>query len=70
VGHRSCAFFGAFGLCFWANQADDVQASGVSSNAIFPLLSASPETPETAVSAEPGSAHAGVSLTNDELVYN
>jgi hypothetical protein len=31
---------------------------------------ASPETPETAVSAEPGSAHAVVSLTNDVLVYN
>jgi hypothetical protein len=57
-----------------------VQASGVwlpapppesgSPDAISPLLPASPETPETAVSAEPGSAHATVSLTNDVLVYN
>jgi hypothetical protein len=52
-----------------------VQASGVwlpapppepgSPNAISLLLPASPETP-----AEPGSAHAAVSLTNDVLVYN
>jgi hypothetical protein len=28
-------------------------------------LPKSPETPETAVFAEPGSAHAAVSLTND-----
>jgi hypothetical protein len=34
------------------------------------LLSASLETSETAVSAEPGSTHAAVSLTNDVLVYN
>jgi hypothetical protein len=57
-----------------------VQASGVwlpapppepcSSDAIFLLLPASPETPQTAVSAEPGSAHAVVSPTNDVLVYN
>jgi hypothetical protein len=57
-----------------------VQASGVwlpalpsepgSPDAISLLLSASPETPETAVSAKPGSAHAAVSPTNDVLVYN
>jgi hypothetical protein len=34
------------------------------------LLPASPETPETTVSAEPGSARAAVFLTNDVLVYN
>jgi hypothetical protein len=69
-----------FGSRFWANQAHGVQASGVwllapppepgSPDAISLLLPASPETPETAVSAEPGSAHAAVSLTNDVLVYN
>jgi hypothetical protein len=57
-----------------------VQASGVwlsalppepgSTDAISLLLPASPETPEKAVSTEPGSAHATVSLTNDVLVYN
>jgi hypothetical protein len=41
-----------------------------SPDAFSPLLPASPETPETVVSAEPGSAHAAVSLTNDVLVYN
>jgi hypothetical protein len=71
---------GVFGSRFWANQAHGVQASGVwlptpppeldSSDAISLLLPASPETPETVVSAEPGSAHAVVSLTNDVLVYN
>jgi hypothetical protein len=70
----------AFGSCFWANQTHGVHGSGVwlpalppepgSPDAFSPLLSASPETPETVVSAEPGSAHAGVSLTNDVLVYN
>jgi hypothetical protein len=69
-----------FGSRFWANQAHGVQASGVwllapppepgFPDAISLLLPASPETPETAVSAEPGSAHAAVSLTNDVLVYN
>jgi hypothetical protein len=54
-----------------------VQASGVwlpapppepgSPDAISLLL---PASPETAVSAEPGSAHAAVSPTNDVLVYN
>jgi hypothetical protein len=38
-----------------------------SPDAISLLLHASPET---AVSAEPGSAHATVSRTNDVLVYN
>jgi hypothetical protein len=71
---------GAFGSRFWANQAHGVQASGVwlpapppesgSPDAISLLLPASPETPETAVFAEPGSARAIVSLTNDVLVYN
>jgi hypothetical protein len=71
---------GAFGSRFWTNQAYGVQASGVwlsapppepsSPDAISLLLSASAETLETAVSAEPGSAHAVVSLTNDVLVYN
>jgi hypothetical protein len=41
-----------------------------SPDAISLLLPASSETPETAVSAEPGSAHAAVSLTNNVLVYN
>jgi hypothetical protein len=41
-----------------------------STDAISLLLPASPETPETAVSAEPGLAHASVSPTNDVLVYN
>jgi hypothetical protein len=41
-----------------------------SPDAISLLLTASPETSETAVSAEPGSARAAVSLTNDVLVYN
>jgi hypothetical protein len=58
--------------CFWANQAHGVQTSVVwltalplepcSSDAFSPLLPASPETSETIVSAEPGSAHAAVSL--------
>jgi hypothetical protein len=71
---------GEFGSCFWANQAHGVHASDVwlpapppepgSPDAISLLLSASSETPETAVSAEPGSAHAAVSLTNDVLVSN
>jgi hypothetical protein len=71
---------GAFVSRFWVNQAHGVQASDVwlnapppepgSPDAVSLLLSASPETPETAVSAEPGSAHATVSLTNDVLVYN
>jgi hypothetical protein len=71
---------GAFGSRFWANQAHGVQASGVwlpapppepgSPDAISLLLPASPETPETDVSAEPGSTHAAVSPTNDVLVYN
>jgi hypothetical protein len=57
-----------------------VQANGVwlstpppepgSPYAISLLLPASAETPETAVSAKLGSAHAAVSLTNDVLVYN
>jgi hypothetical protein len=41
-----------------------------STDAIFPLLPASPETPETSVSAELGSARAVVSLTDDVLVYD
>jgi hypothetical protein len=41
-----------------------------SPDAISLLLPASPQTPETVVSAEPGSAHVAVSLTNDVLVYN
>jgi hypothetical protein len=71
---------GVFGSRFWANQAHGVQASGVwlpapppepgCPDAISLLLPASPETPETTVSAEPGSAHAAVSPTNDVLVYN
>jgi hypothetical protein len=71
---------GAFGSRFWANQTHGVQANGVwlpasspepgSPDAISLLLPASSETPETTVSAEPGSAHADVSLTNDVLVYN
>jgi hypothetical protein len=70
----------AFGSRFWANQAHGVQASGVwfpapppepgSPDAISLLLPTSPETPETVVSAEPGSAHAAGSPTNDVLVYN
>jgi hypothetical protein len=77
---RNKAAKGAFGSRFWANQAHGVQVSGVwlpapppesgSPDAISLLLPASPETPETAVSAEPGSAHAAVSPTNDVLVYN
>jgi hypothetical protein len=57
-----------------------VQANGVwlstpppepgSPYAISLLLPASAETPETAVFAKLGSAHAAVSLTNDVLVYN
>jgi hypothetical protein len=74
---RRGAIYGVFGSCFWVNQAHGVQASGVwlpasplepgSPDTISLLLSASPET---AVSAEPSSAHAAVSLTNDVLVYN
>jgi hypothetical protein len=71
---------GVFGSRFWVNQAHGVQSSGVwlsappsepgSPDAISLILPASSETPETAVSAEPGSAHAVASLTNDVLVYN
>jgi hypothetical protein len=71
---------GAFGSRFWVNQAHGVQSSGVwlpappsepgSPDAISLILLASSETPETTVSAEPGLAHAVVSLTNDVLVYN
>jgi hypothetical protein len=71
---------GAFGSRFWTNQAHEVQAGDVwlpaptskpgSPDAISSLLPASPETPKTVISAEPGSAHATVSLTNDVLVYN
>jgi hypothetical protein len=65
---------------FFTNQAHGVQASGVwfpapppepgTSDATSSLLPASPETLETAVFAQPGSAHATISLTNDLLVYN
>jgi hypothetical protein len=64
---------------FWANQAHGVQSSNVwlpappQSQTLqmhFPLLAASPDMPETAISAEPATAHATVSLTNYVLVYN
>jgi hypothetical protein len=61
---------GAFGLHFWTNQTHGVPPEPGSPDAISLLLPASLETPETAVSTEPGSAHAVVSLTNDVLVYN
>jgi hypothetical protein len=72
--------WGVFGSHFWTNQAHEVPANDVwlpaplpetgSPDVISLLLPASPETPETAISAEPDSAHAAVSLTNDVLVYN
>jgi hypothetical protein len=40
------------------------------SGCIFLPLACIPETSENGRSAEPGSAHATVSLTNDVLVYN
>jgi hypothetical protein len=72
--------YGAFCLLFIGQPGPRVQASGVwlsalplepgSPDAFCPPLPASLETLELAVSAEPGSADATVSPTNDVLVYN